>query len=141
MYNSSNRQAIDIEAGATILSKRDVPGGERSYVVKRLDVVAPSMEVLGPKRNLGDLMGLSPVRVFAARIPDEFDKHLSGESTRLAFTLRATDALSGTTVVFRRLYGKSDIRYGEFRYGLAFDVEPTKREGSCNNEGEEGAGP
>ena len=125
VHNCTNRQAIDLFAGCTVTELVNVPGGTRSRVLERLNIVTPSFDALGPKDNLGDHFGLSPIKVFTAQITDTFEKHINRTSVRLIFTLKASDALSGSTIVIRKSYTSEDIIYGEFKYGLKCDIVPS----------------
>ena len=131
VVNKSNRNAVDVFAGCTVSYLRDVPGGKRSYVLERLNVVMPSFELIGPRKNLGDHFGLSPVKVFTVHVTDTMDANLARESARLVFTLKATDALSGSTTVIRHTYVAKSIRRGEFAYGLGAGIVEMRNNEPC----------
>lgn len=122
VYNRTNRQAIDLFAGCTVAEIVDIPGGTRSRVLERLNVVSAPFDVLGPKENLGDHFGLSPVKVFTAQVSEAFDQHMAREAAKLIFTFKATDALGGSTTVIRRSFSRDDVQRGEFKYGLTCEI-------------------
>ena len=138
IYNCTNRQAINLFVGCTISELANVPDGTRSRVIERLNVVIASFDCLGPKSNLGEKFGLSPVKVYTAQITDTFEQHIHGASARLILTLKASDAVSGSTIVVRKAYTSADVVRGEFRYGLTCDIvrsDTKEKEVNKSNEG------
>jgi len=122
VYNRTNRQAIDLFAGCTVAELVNIPGGTRSRVLERLNIVSASFDALGPRGNLGDHFGLSPVKVFTAQVSEDFDQHMAGRTAKLVFTFKATDALSGSTTVIRQSFSRDDVQRGEFKHGLTCDI-------------------
>ncbi len=122
VYNRTCRQAIDLFAGCTITEIINVSGGTQSSVLERLNVVSAPFEVLGSKKNLGDHYGLSPVKIFTAQVSEAFDQHMAQDTAKLIFTFKATDALSNSTTVIRKSFGRDEIKLGEFKYGLTCDI-------------------
>src|SRR3569623_1715989 len=121
--NYGRRQAINISIGAAICRLADLPGGKICTVMKRLPFKQSAIPAIGPKTKLGDSWGLSPVYVFVST--PEFDvPALMANNERLLVTLKATDAISGTTVVTRQAYLLADIKEGDFAWGLGFEVKP-----------------
>lgn len=137
--NYGRRQAISISLGVTICRLANVPGGQISAVVERLPFNRDTIPVLGPKSKLGDSWGLSPIYTFVSK-PDFDVLALMANDERLLLTLTATDAVSGTTVVTRKVYAVSNIREGDFARGLGFEIGPEQlvvREGDQDTTEEE----
>jgi hypothetical protein len=121
IYNITDTQVINIKAQCLIARLIDIPFGKRKFG-KKLQLKNDELLVLGPKSNLGDSWGISPIYVFTFE-PEIDIENLMDQGEKLIFTLSATDALSGTTVVWRKSYSKEDIKYGDFKWGLEFDIQ------------------
>ena len=117
--NFGCRQVINLSASWTICELTPVPGGYRSVVKKRLTIPREIIPVLGPKNELDKPSGISPIYVFVTK--PKFDvEGIMRKGARMLFTLSATDAMSGTTVVQRKTYTIDQIEAGDFQRGLDF---------------------
>ena len=120
VVNQSNRQVINLSARCTLEKKVPIPGGRKS-VGTEIDLNTEAFPVLGAKSEIKDAFGINPVRRFVFYF-DGLEQQLNDQSC-IAFTLSATDAESGTTVIQSRQFQKDDIEVGEFKAGLTFKIE------------------
>ncbi len=119
VVNLGSRQAIDLQATCSVCkATAALSGGERWVTLKHLPLNDDPVLALGPRSSIDDFWGISPFFIFHTNV--DVQKLLTDDTRRLLFTLRATDALSGTTVVQRVSYTAQQIAPGDFARGLDF---------------------
>jgi hypothetical protein len=122
VINLSKRQAINIAVSASICTTSGTPGiDQRRVATRHLTLNFGDLPALGSKTRLGDIWGVAPFFIFWT---DEDIEPFLTEGCRLVFSLSASDALSGTTVVQRIAYRKADIDVGDFCRSLDFEKAP-----------------
>lgn len=119
VVNRSNRQVINLSARCTFEWKVPIPGGRKSKGTV-IDLNTEAFPVLGKRSEIKDAFGINPVRIFVFTF-DDLEQKLNDQSC-IVFTLSATDAESGTTVIQSRQYQKDKVEVGEFKAGLKFQI-------------------
>jgi hypothetical protein len=122
VFNFGKRPAINVSLSGTVCKLRIVPGGQISKGVKKLPFSRETVKALGPRKNLGDPWGVSPVQVFVCRPDFELEQLMESEDAKLLLTLAATDALSGATLVERIPFDRHQIIMGTHAYGEDMSV-------------------
>lgn len=119
MINYGNRQVIDVKAEAWIKEKRDDRWIPISEIKLDYDGELPA---LGKRQDYGRISngkGISPIFYISLK-EEELRTKLCNGTRKVFFTLSAKDALSGTVVVQRQLYGEKEIEEGDFVAGFTF---------------------
>ncbi len=120
--NKGDNQLIDLTFEATICDILSVPGGEISRGLFKFPII--QILSIAPKGYNKRPWGLTPERNYVS-IPDiDINKLLVKPNARILITLRATDALSGTSATQQKTYCKQDIIQGEFAFGESLDIIP-----------------
>lgn len=122
VFNYSKRTALNVSIRCTVSTIQIVPGGQISKGVRRLPFSTNEIRALGPKKNLGDPWGLSPVQIFVSRPDFDVEHLLRQENAKLLVTLSATDVDSGSTLVRRIPFDAHQIISGTFEYGPSLKV-------------------
>lgn len=118
LINCGRRQVIELKATAAIRERQNGRWRFERELEVESDGVLPA---LGRKRDYGNIKkAISPV--YYCLIKDEKDIKAELHGSRLIFlTLSARDALSGTAIVQRRLYGEDEIQEGDFKPKFTFE--------------------
>jgi hypothetical protein len=120
--NRGRRQVVNLRVECQLAGRKPIPGGFMRTVT-RMPVKASTHAVLGPAAKPGSPFGITPVWHVVVYSDDDLRETLS-QDERVLVTLLATDALTGTTVAYRREYDPRAIVEGQFPFGLYVDVIP-----------------
>lgn len=118
VFNFGSRQVIELQASARLVEKRD----DRWPVKRELKLrFGGGIPTLGRKKDFGDpLLRIPPGFTFVIEGEDCLEAEMNADR-RIMFMVSAKDALSGTTVVHRKVYTAADIQTGDFARGPIFE--------------------
>ena len=122
IYNNSQRPIINIYYKICIGRLKTTRDGDSFSVIERV-VKEQTINVLGPKKNIGDHWGLSPMHHLTFRSTKEIEKLLGNPKNVIHLQLICFDSKSGSAFATRKKYSSKDIRQGMFRYGLTFKLK------------------
>ncbi len=127
IYNNSQRSIININYKIAIGRLETTKDGDCFSVIKKV-VKEQTINALGPKKNIGDHWGLSPMHHLNFRATKKIEKLLNDPDNVIHLQLICYDSKSGSAFVTRKKFSTNDILDGYFKYGLTFDLKSYKKE-------------
>lgn len=125
IYNAGKNQVTSIKVNAWLCDLHDTPSGAVARGVHHLPIPNSETLTLCAKGKEDRPWGLPPEKTFASSPEVDFTEFLQQPNTRLMFVVRASDAISGSTIVKQITYSKRDLVLGTFTLGESLDVFPS----------------
>lgn len=122
IVNRGVRQVTGITLNAWLCDLMGIPGGKVSRGLYRFPIKNSDTLTLNPEKQAERPWGLTPESTFKSE--PEFDAYglLAVPNHKIMITLRVADAISGTTVVTQKVYGREHIKEGMFEIGGSMKV-------------------
>lgn len=114
--NQSKRSIINMTASLGIHEVAHDGLGPGRRTVYKVDINPKSPTYVGPKTRLYNPWSITRVHYYTSK-PDNKVANLLTDNRKLVFTVQATDAQSGTTVLKRVLFESKDLIMGRFEGG------------------------
>ncbi len=125
MFNNSNRPIVNFNIKIAIGKIRELNDGSKRSVIDKV-IKNQYWAVLGPKKNIGDHWGLTPVFNITFKSTGELEELLSDKENVIQLTIICFDGNSGSAFASRTKYEKKDILNGNFSYGLNLNIAKGK---------------
>lgn len=139
IINVGRNQVIDISLKAWVVTLMELHGGKVSTAVYEMPVRNSPTMTLNPEKQVKRPWGITSEAYIRSTPDEDIERMLEEKNTKLMVTFRASDALSGSTVVQQVVYSRADIVPGMFKMGRSFDIMsmPTglERKGEVEKQG------
>ena len=123
VINLSGRNIINMTASLGIHEFNLNNHGPTRKLIHSIALKPSNPTFIGPRTRKYDPWSITSVHYYTSK-PDEDVEKLLEEGRKLVFTIHATDATSGTTVIKRVLYEKKDLVKGYFEAKTGLRVLP-----------------
>lgn len=116
LQNRGKHQVIDITLKAWLCELKEIEGNKVSKGIYEFEINNSNTRTLAPHGKSEEPWGLNYETVLSAESDRNIIEFLNQPDHAVLVTVRATDAISGTTVVQQKEYSQDCIKKGVFGY-------------------------
>lgn len=122
ILNKGKNQVINITFKAWLCKLIEVPGGKVSSVIHKFDIGNSNTLTLAGRGKSERPWGLTEETTFQCHSLANVLDELNHKENRIMVTLKASDALTGSTIVIQHVFSRRDIRRGSFHLGESMSI-------------------
>lgn len=123
LRNCGRNQVVDITLKAWLCKLVEIDGAKVSKGVYEFCINNSNTRTLAPEGKSDRPWGLTSEAELSAESEVNVPQFLSDSSHRIMVTVKASDAISGTTIVQQQTYSNEDIKEGIFGFRDRMAVE------------------